>query len=688
MRMTRARHRRMLRRQAPEYHKGRRMAAGVLIGISAALPMKAQAALTVLQDIKSDFDYMENSFSDIKALDRAKEYVAQAENNVALAQQYLQEAEEDCLEASQNRLTALESQKQAQAVAADSEKQLQETRARRVELTKGAIAAQQAVADYLPTWYEAQAELQQRVDVQEAASWNRPSEPASYGGNAMSESEAQRAQWIAQAWAEAGYANSSLPEIEARFSSSGGSGEAEAAEAAAAAQAELDAYWERMAELEAATDSAREYFDSVSEHLDSLKDRQHEAEDAEAEARQEVLYLETELGQNQHYLREANQDAENAELYVQEAENNRQQANKDLDAALQDLVQAQYSLQHFGEGMGVQKTLEYYNWQGAGNRSGHQLYSGSSFYWAQKNYEFTLSNGTVMSHTGLENGNMSGLTDTTISAMYTNKHPVFDVKYGLEINLPTGSSRVHPNAIVPDFLARVSRLSEGWNFTPKVEVTRHIDKYTTWHWRSSYSLRGAYEEEYDNGIGTMDPGDQWSTELEFLHTDAWQQYMLRLQYINNDNKSLIRGLGADNSFVEGDNLNARAYGRFWFTPKDSWALYTIWSLDKAAVFDNADFAAGSGIHRLYYGAGYYHQFDEKRQLRIFGNWMRSTGAAYDPLTRQSYSSGRRFSVSLGYDWKMDDRNSLSLDVERAVLRQQGDANYRSWGIMLNYNRSF
>ncbi len=683
MRMTRARHRRMLRRKAPGYHKGKRIAAGMLIGMSAALPLKAQAAMTVLHDIKSDFDYMEDSFSNIKALDAAKEYVAQAENNVALAQQALQEAEENCLEAAENLSLAQGSQKEAQEIVAQSQQELQATKARRVELTKEAIAAQQAVADYLPTWYAAQGELQQRVDVQEAAALNRPA--GSYGERVMSESEAQRAQWIAQAWAEAGYESNRLPEIEAQFS---GGNTAADAEAAAAAQAELDAYWERMAELESATDSAREYFDSVSEHLDDLKAQQQEAEEAEAETRQEVLLLETELGQNQQGLRDANQEADDAQRYVQEAEANRQQANEDLDAAIQDMVQARYSLQHFGEGMGMQKTLEYYSWQGAGNRSGHQLYNGNSFYWSRNNYEFTLSNGTVMSNTGLENGNMSGLTDTTISAMYTNKHPIFDVKYGLEINLPTGSSRTHYNAIVPDFLARVSRLSEGWNFTPRVDVTKHIGKYTTWHWRSSYSLRGAYEEEYDDGIGTMHPGDQWSTELEFLHTDAWQQYMFKLQYVNNDSRSVITGLGADNDFVEGDNLNARAYGRFWFTPKDSWALYTIWSLDKAAVYENADFAAGSGIHRLYYGAGYYHQFDSKRQLRIFGNWMRSNGEAYDPLAHQNYASGRRFSVSLGYDWRMDDRNSLSLDVERAVLRQQGADNYRSWGVMLNYNRSF
>ena len=682
MRMTRARHLRMLRRQAPEYHKGRRIAAGVLLGMSAAMPMKGQAAMTVLQDIKSEFDYMEGSFANIKALDAAKEYVQQAENNVKLSRKYLQEAEKDCLEADQRRDEALESQKQAHKAASDSARQLQEARKRRTELTRAAIAAQQAVADYLPTWYEAQAELQHRADVLEAVSWNMPSGAAGYGSSAMSESDAQRAQWIARAWEEAGYANSSLPEIEAQFGDLAGSTESEAA------QAELSAYWAHMAELEEAAESARDYFDIVSDKLDSLKDQRQEAEDAEAEARQEVLSLETQLGENQQYLREASLAAADAELYVQEAQNNRQQSAKDLDASILELEQAKYSLQHFGEGMGIQRTLEYYSWQGDRNVRGYQLYSGNAFYKAWKNYEFTLSNGMVMSDTGLENGNMSGLTDTAISFMYTNRHPVFDVKYGLEINLPTGSSRVHPHAIVPDYLARVSRLSEGWNLTPRVDVAWHIDKYTAWHWRSSYSLRGAYEEEYDAGIATMDPGDRWSTQLEFLHTDAWQQYMLKLEYVNNDNKSVIRGFGNENSFVEGDSLNAGAYGRFWFTPKDSWALYSIWSLDKAAVYADSALAPGSGIHRLYYGAGYYHRFDEKRQLRLFGNWMHSGGEAYDPLLRQSYSGARRFSICLGYDWRMDDASSLSLDVERAVLHQQADADYRTWGIMLNYNRSF
>lgn len=282
---------------------------------------------------------------------------------------------------------------------------------------------------------------------------------------------------------------------------------------------------------------------------------------------------------------------------------------------------------------------------------------------------------------------MSGLTDTTVTGMYTNKHPVYDVRYGLEANLPTGSSRTSPNAAVPDYLARVSRLGEGWNLAPRLEVIRHVDKYTSVAWRTSYALRGAYDEDLDGVAGSVHPGNQWNNELEYLHTDNTAQYMMRFQYANNSGKASISGTGNDYSFTEGDSLGLRGYYRSWLAPKDSWGAYAAWTFDKGAVYDNGQ-ASGAGIHRLYYGAGYFHQFDDKRQARIFANWLRADGESYDPLTHINSTSGRRFSVSLGYDWRMDDKNSLSIDVERAILRQQGDANYRSWGIMLNYNRSF
>lgn len=655
--------------------------AGMALGTVLTYNLEASAeTLNVLQDIASDFDYMQNNITNIQNFDLAKGYVVEAEQNLMSAEYYVKEAEQVCLDAEANLQDAELNQKQAEEDLHQTENALADARARREALTAQAIAAQQAVADYLPTWYEAQADLQHKVDVQEAAEYNKPASIRS-AEESWSASQQERAAWIQAAWEEADFESNRLPELEARFD--GGSAVGVGAEEAAAAE---EAYWEQLSELESETETSREYFDSVSEYLDELKAQQQDAEEMEADVRQEVMELQVELGQNQQYLRESIADVELCKKDREDAYTYQLEAIADREAAVNDVYLAKFALLHFDDGMGAQKTLEYYSWQGAQGLSGHQLYSGNSFYMSKNHYEFSLSNAYVVSNTGLDNGDMSGLTDTTLSAMYTNKHPVYEVRYGMDINLPTGESRNHNNDSVPDYMARTSRLGEGWNFTPRLEITRNLDKYTSATWRTSYSFRGSYADSLEDMSARTSPGNLWSNELEYLHTDDTTQYMFKLQHTLNS-KSSISGLNNNYSFTEGDGWLGKAYYRKWFAPKDAWGAYMAWSFDQAAAYDT-DLQSGAGVHRFYYGGGWFHKFDDKRQLRLLANWLRSEGNAYDPLTRQTHSSGRRFSVSLGYDWRMDDQNSLSLYVERAILRQQGDANYRSWGVALSYNRSF
>ena len=676
MRMSRVKGRRLrLQQQRERMHRHKKAAALVMTGLAASVPIRADAAtLTVLQDINSDFDYMESNLERIRTLDMLKLYARDAVQNMSLAGHYLEEAEGICREAAENLRMAEENQVQAEEQVQTVEAELKEARENRLQMTERAIASQQAVADYLPVWYEAQAELQQRLDVRQAAMVERPE---GAGGSAGDYRDQQMAQWIEEAWVEAGFENNRLPELEMRFSGVGAS-EQDGGYSAA------DAYWERMTELDAEVEAAQEYFDTVSSHLDELKELCRDAEEDEAEAGREVIELEMELSRSRQEVLDCRQDVEICRSEQSEAVAACFQALVERNDSIEEAEEAGAELQHFGEGSGWQNTLEYYSWHGASG--GHQLYNANSWYWLGSQREISISNAYVHSDTGLPGGGMNGITDTTVSAMYVGRHPVYDVSYGMEINLPTGESRVHSNSVVPDELARVSRLGEGWNFTPRLEVTGHVDKYTDWRWRSAYSFRGSYEDSVEDMSSVMHPGNFWSNELEYLHTDEKQQYMLKLQYTRNEESSLT-GAANSYSFRDGNGITGRGYYRSWFTPRDSWGAYLIWSFDGATAYDTGGMG-GSGLHRLYGGAGLFHRFDSRRQLRLLANWLRTEGDMYEPLSRQSYSAGRRFSVLLGYDWRMDERNSMSLAMERAVLHQQGGSGYHSWGVMMSYNRSF
>lgn len=685
MKMSRARRRKLQRmRNGEQLHKGQKLTTAVFAAaVVANTAVGANAAtLTVLQNINSDFDYMQSHLSNIIALDQAKIYLSEAVTNAGNAENDYTEAVKQLGDAVLNYDEAVENHRLAVENVQSVREQLVEARNNRISLTKSALASQQAVAEYLPTWYEAQSILQQRVDVRDAAVINAPAGVrTARAGAAMSAADADLAAWIEQAWNEVGFENSHLSQIEDKVNGVSSTGNADAD---AQAQSEAAAYEEYLSDLDAQVDEAQSYFDSVSEYLDELKSYQQEAEEAEADARREVIELEMELTQAENDELAAQGDVETAYNDQREANVLRFESLVERNNTREDISDAQYALDNFGAGTGMSKSFEYYNWQGAAN--GHQLYNETSFYTSNGKNELSISNAYVISHTGAENGDMDGFTDTTVSAMHNNKHPLYDVRYGLDINLPTGESRTHTNASVPDFLARVTRLGEGWNFTPRLEVTRHVDKYTDWTWRTSYAFRGSYDDDYDDPNSTVNPGNIWNNELEYLHTDMTTQYMIKLQYGRTD-KTSISNSTTHYNYTDGDGWTGQAYYRHWFTKKDSWGAYTNWTFDGASTYDTEDIN-GNGIHRLYYGAGWFHQFDEKRQMRLFANWLRSMGSSYDPITRTSHASGRRFSVSLGYDWRMDDRNSLSLDLERAVLRQEGGANYHSWGIVLGYNRSF
>lgn len=451
-----------------------------------------------------------------------------------------------------------------------------------------------------------------------------------------------------------------------------------------ARQAEAAGDPHRIAELDAWVQEAQSYYTSASRYREELQSSYQAAEAYEAEARRRIQILEQELAKNQQYARQYQQDVETCQKNKATVEESYVRAVQERDECIKRVERAKEALNHFGDWASVQKTLEYYTWKGAAR--GHQFYTPHSLYWSRNQWDVFVQNAYVHSDTGLPNGKMCGFTDTVVSGMYNNRHPVYDVRYGLSVNLPTGESRVHDNAVVPDYLARVSRLGEGWIFTPRLEVTRHIDKHSDLTWRGAYSFRGSYADSKDYPESRAHPGGLLFNELEYIHTDKTKHYMGRLQYTFNGKASLDRSAYQYSSkFREGNGFAALGYYRKWFTPRDSYGAYAILSLDQPTSYYYGG-TSGSTLRRTHGGIGWFHRFDAKRQLRLFANWLWLHGSAYEPLTKQTYASGRRFSVSLAYDWRMDEWNSMFFELERAIMHKENTDTYQGWGLVVGYTR--
>lgn len=646
-------------------------AIAMLGAVGIYLPWASHATVVnVLQDINEDFGYMQGKADDMTALEKAQGYLSQAAKAVGFTQENFMFAVDIKKQAEEALGIAKNNQEQAEENLLKVRKQLQNAKVESTKCTNNAVTCQKAVADYYSVWQDAYNRLESVRAVYRSEEGKAPA-PVVTVQNGASAADKEREAAILAEWEKVGFQQNRLSEIEARIGGSLSGGGSEVVEDYSA----VDAYWARMDQLSAQVDAAEAEFDAVNDTYEELKDKLKDALEAEQDAREEVAALEKDLAQAKIDVEEAEKDVAESKKDRIEAMEARIEAELDRDDALNDHYEVKQSIEHMGEGDGFSTRVEYYNWHG--NTSGHQFYMPYSFYHTDKDVGIGVTIGYLKSHTGLPNGGMSGWTDTTIDVSHLNKNKLYDVRYIFSINMPTGKSRTSENAIVPEHVARLDRMGEGWNFTPRLEVTRHIDKNNSATWRTSYSIRGQYYNSMEDWDSTLNPGNIWSNELEYLRITNHTQFMARMNYLMTGD-STLKG----NKYGEGSQFFGKTYYKNWVTAKDAWAAYLIYTSQEAGTNDS------SATHRWYYGAGWQHKFDKDHGMRLMFNWMRASGNNYDPIMRRAYLAGKRFSVSAGYDWHIDERSTLSLDLERFVNRNDATSSYRGWQTMLSFNMSF
>lgn len=674
MRMTRRRRYTLRREQQStmslRHCRSTKSAAMAVVGtVGMYLPLAAEAAnITVMQEIHDDFKYMQNKADDAVALDKARGYLKQAIVASSTNQQNLLQAEMNYRQADAAVKAAAAHEQQAEDNLRTARRDAQLAR---MELAKkkGRVAGcQQAVADYQGTWQAAYQRLMDARAVYEAEEGQAP-EPVITGSSGASMAEQDRAAAIMAEWEKVGFQQNKLIEIEGRFDSAVINSEVEYDNSAA------DAYWARMDMLSAQVEAAEFEFDLINDNFDKLKDELAEATDAANEAADALSEAEENLEQAKADLQDAGNELNDSKQERIVALEDRIQAELDRDEAFNARYDIRDSIRRMGQGDGFSTRMEYYSWSGGGY-SGNQFYQPFEYYHADENVTIGLSTGYLKSDTGAPNGEMSGWTDTTLDVTHLNKKAKYDVRYGVAVNIPTGESRVYDNAIVPENVARFDRLATGWNFTPKLEITRKIDKANSATWRTAYSFRGSYHNSKDDWDSTVDPGNTWNNELEYLRVTAHTQFMARMGYqVIGD--SQLNGV----NYREGNELTGKLYYKNWYNKENAVLGYLAYASQGAGENSEA-------THRIYYGVGWEHRFNEQHDIKVMFNMMKATGNSYDPVLRRTYLAGNRQSISLGYSWKISDKQNLYFDLEKFINKNDMSADYNGWQAMVTYNVSF
>ena len=705
------------------------------------------ASLNTFADVPSYFNYMRDARDRIRNHYALLDQMEEAQKNRRQAQQYLQEAVDNYGQAEENLLAAEHALDNADVQISKLRVALGRANAVSEHRTRTALASQQAVAEYLPQYYAQQAvvdsmssqvqllaaEVQDLSSQRDGMQAELDAEAAAMAGSDGSAAasalpqptvnnpqERALANFIENTWRSVDYEQNRLYDVQRIVEDAASSGSyaakvdgAAGTEAAASAdprqakllekqtalddlQADIDARQEVLDSQQAELDDQQSLLDEMESELDSLRDAQSDAEEAEAEARQDAADLAQDLQMTIRDRQEAETYLQEAKQYVQEADAAMKQAETDAVEADRYLAEVQHSIDHFGEGSSFGTGMEYYSWRGAA--SGHQLYMPLEVSQMKDDLELMLSTGYVSSSSGMERGNVSGWTDTTIGAILHNDNEINDVRYSFIVNAPTGRTGVNQNAYLTDDLARYTSFGEGWGFSPGISATHRFTERDSITGRMRYTWRGSYDYKYDwfedmeDGMGSflgrrfeerraeVHPGNLWWQEAEYLHAGEHEQFLALLSH-----QSASRTVQDGIRYTDGDEWMLKLFHSQDFTDMDSWQAYAAYTYTGRTRYHDG-LSIGGSQGRKYLGLGWTHEIDKDQRLRLMLNYMDSNGESYDPITNQASRDRKRLSVQLSYRKKLDEVSQLVAHLERYTIRDRDSSGYHGWSGAIMYYR--
>ncbi len=638
-----------------------------------ALPLTpvAAGAPDDVQDAWQQLRQLETQVADRKAYEEAldnwhlaEKYLADAEKNAAMAAKDCSGAEAE-LAAAKKELAAA-----AKELAA-AETALTKAQADAAAKTKLAILRQQDAAAFLPQAEQAQLAAEQAQLQADSLGREYEAQLAAY----QVKDDEVRAKVIAQALESIHYAQERLEEIDQKI-------DAMENQRYADYEAEVNnRYQGRVSAAEAEAEDRSAAAEAAAEHIDELQQQQAEAEDEESQARETLGDLEEEhqeLGLQQQDLTAEVKDRQET---LTEAQIQLKTATEEHQNAKAEAGKLQKTVDNWGDGTSFETALQYYSWKGSG-QSGHQQVYTTDFSLRDKALDISLHTAHVASTLGIPAGDSSGWTDTTLSVGQTNHKELYDVRWGLAINLPTGNSRLYNAAAVPEDLAPYARLGEGVNWLPQVSVTKKLNPQDSWTLAAIYGWRASYNYSGDFPAAVMHPGNTWNQSLQYQHLGEKEQWSIEWNHT-----SYGESLEDTLRYTQGEEWDLGAYWSHKLTAKDSWQLYYKYKYTGAVDYVVAQSGPNDATQRHYYGIGFTHQINAAQRWRILLNGMSARGSLYDPLLDQVASASGRRSIFLGYDWQTASDIQLSLGLERYFLNQETGGDYQGTNISLQLSKS-
>lgn len=327
--------------------------------------------------------------------------------------------------------------------------------------------------------------------------------------------------------------------------------------------------------------------------------------------------------------------------------------------------------------------MEYYSWKRDDGFSGHQLYMPVAYFQEHGYSEYGVSFGLVNTSAdyGADDG-LNGITDVSLYYGLRNVYERCEIKYTVNIDLPVGESKIGDIPLSDD-LVPVTRLNEGGNIRPGLELLYRVGDENVWSAAIGYTFKGNYDYSKSNPGLFVSPGDALDGELSWTHAE--KDYQLRLGV---EPSFYTKTGGDDLSYREGIKMLYKVmYNRKLGEHSDLMGYYWL----RRRFADKYDYPAGykgndSTVH--YYGLEYKYAPNERHAWFARSNNMSSTGQYYDPVSGDSSNDRRKHVVGVGYEFNMNTGGKIGVGVNNFWMKDKNpDKKYDGFEVLFLFSKS-
>lgn len=335
----------------------------------------------------------------------------------------------------------------------------------------------------------------------------------------------------------------------------------------------------------------------------------------------------------------------------------------------------------FGKYAGMR--FEYYSWDASDGSKGSQFVIPIEYFASHGYNEFGFSTGYVNTSTKYpEEDTMNGMRALELHYGRRNPHKRYTVKYNLDMSIPLGESRTNRRALSDDLVA-VTRLNEGFNVGPSIDIERRDGEENIWRLGVGYNFKGDYHYSKENPTFSVAPGDALDGYLNWTHAEDDHQMRFGVEGIFNG-KSNENGT----RYREGEERLYKAMYNKCLNEKSDVMAY-FWVRENGSnTYYTPPYGSGGKSRVRYYGLEYKFKLDENRAWFIRNNNMLSTGTYNDVLTGETINGRKKHTLGVGYKIKLASDETLSLNADYFWMKDKDTGkDYDGAEFVVFYNRA-